>query len=213
MPAGNRGYDIRHEGRLVTVFSASNYCGLQGNWGGLVVFHEPGQYTFKEFMAPRLEEVMERLQPRVLAKGLPRTPSRVFDIMEDDEEQAVEAQSHAVLCETLKGLLLLHAGATSGRNGAWKKHSGCQGRPTPTLETLDLLYTSVKPQKFRTLWNMTRFGQTAPKFPGDAGKPASLFISIFQNLQGLGTVLSAAGLGTGESGLLRPVMSVRMPPP
>uniref|UniRef100_A0A7S4LIB5 Serine/threonine-protein phosphatase n=1 Tax=Eutreptiella gymnastica TaxID=73025 RepID=A0A7S4LIB5_9EUGL len=105
MPAGNRGYDIRHEGRLVTVFSASNYCGLQGNWGGLVVFHEPGQYTFKEFMAPRLEEVMERLQPRVLAKGLPRTPSRVFDIMEDDEEQAVEAQSHAVLCETLKELI------------------------------------------------------------------------------------------------------------
>ena len=31
-------FEDRHEGRLLTVFTASNYCGSTGNYGAVVVF-------------------------------------------------------------------------------------------------------------------------------------------------------------------------------
>ena len=88
----------------MTVFSASNYCGLQGNWGGLVVFHAPAEYTFKEHMAPCLVEVTEVLEPQVGA--LPRSASKVFQITMGLEEEEVELRCQAAICERLEGSAL-----------------------------------------------------------------------------------------------------------
>ena len=38
VPENLRGFEDRHEGRLLTVFTASNYCGSTGNYGAVVVF-------------------------------------------------------------------------------------------------------------------------------------------------------------------------------
>ena len=57
VPSTGYGYEDMHDGKLITIFSASNYCGTQGNWGGVLVFSEPGNYTIKQYMAPPLHQV------------------------------------------------------------------------------------------------------------------------------------------------------------
>ena len=38
VPAAQRGFQSHHDGRLITVFSASNYCGRTGNYGAVCIF-------------------------------------------------------------------------------------------------------------------------------------------------------------------------------
>lgn len=42
VPPNNEGYFMQHGGKLVTVFSASNYCGLTGNTGAVLVVRAGG---------------------------------------------------------------------------------------------------------------------------------------------------------------------------
>eukprot|EP00668_Euglena_longa_P001310 GGOE01001550.1.p1 GENE.GGOE01001550.1~~GGOE01001550.1.p1 ORF type:complete len:870 (+),score=263.78 GGOE01001550.1:356-2611(+) len=55
VPTSNKGFDVTHNNRLVTVFSASNYCGHRGNSGAVMVFQRDLKYTFHEHWAPALE--------------------------------------------------------------------------------------------------------------------------------------------------------------
>ena len=64
VPASLRGFEDRHDGRLITVFTASNYCGQTGNFGAVVIFHADMSYTVEEHMAPPLEALVnEYLEP------------------------------------------------------------------------------------------------------------------------------------------------------
>lgn len=52
VPSSNAGFEIIHDDKLVTLFSASNYCNVQGNQGAVMIVEGPGVYYFKEFWAP-----------------------------------------------------------------------------------------------------------------------------------------------------------------
>jgi len=52
VPTSLRGFEERHDRRLLTVFTASNYCGMAGNYGAIVVFDSEMSYTLEEHMAP-----------------------------------------------------------------------------------------------------------------------------------------------------------------
>ena len=45
------GYLVEHDGKLITVFSAPNYCDQMGNKGALIRFQHSGEHTFKQFEA------------------------------------------------------------------------------------------------------------------------------------------------------------------
>ncbi|KAJ1485572.1 PP1-like protein serine/threonine phosphatase, partial [Baffinella frigidus] len=57
VPQSLRGFEDRHDGRLITVFTASNYCGQTGNFGAVVIFHSDMSYTVEEHMSPPLESL------------------------------------------------------------------------------------------------------------------------------------------------------------
>ncbi|KAJ1481751.1 PP1-like protein serine/threonine phosphatase, partial [Baffinella frigidus] len=59
VPNSLRGFEDRHDGRLITVFTASNYCGQTGNYGAVVIFHSDMSYTVEEHMAPTLESLVQ----------------------------------------------------------------------------------------------------------------------------------------------------------
>lgn len=45
------GYEVEHGGKLVTVFSAPNYCGIMGNKGAALRFDDSLSYTVHQFSA------------------------------------------------------------------------------------------------------------------------------------------------------------------
>eukprot|EP00667_Euglena_gracilis_P002106 EG_transcript_2107 len=64
VPSTGRGYEVLQSGMCITVFSASNYCGTQGNHGGLVIFERPGQHRCTEFWAPPLQVLAREMERR-----------------------------------------------------------------------------------------------------------------------------------------------------
>merc|ERR1740121_1208185 len=55
LPEDGRGYMKQHEGRCVTIFSASNYCGDGGNYGAVLVLdsqHFPKYEIIEHYAAP-----------------------------------------------------------------------------------------------------------------------------------------------------------------
>jgi len=59
LPDGQRGYQKVHSGRVLTVFSASNYCGEAANQGAVAIFRSADfpSYTLHEYYAPSLKQI------------------------------------------------------------------------------------------------------------------------------------------------------------
>ena len=57
VPSGGRGYGMHHGGKVLTVFSASNYGGVCMNTGAVVIIPASGSLSVKEHMALSLEEL------------------------------------------------------------------------------------------------------------------------------------------------------------
>lgn len=58
VPKTLTGVQVMHDGRLVTIFSASNYCGRIGNTGGTMLLTPKLDYQLMEHWAPSLEELV-----------------------------------------------------------------------------------------------------------------------------------------------------------
>ena len=105
VPSTGRGYEDLHNGQLITVFSASNYCGTQGNWGGVVVFDQPGTYTLREYMAPDLQKLRELMRKVDFSEATPVHPnvgdpsSIEAEQVEEKVRQQVAHQLHQIIAK------------------------------------------------------------------------------------------------------------------
>lgn len=59
VPPNNDGFYVHHKGKLFTVFSASNYCGLTGNQGAVLILKKDSSLEAVRHMAPGFERLME----------------------------------------------------------------------------------------------------------------------------------------------------------
>jgi len=85
LPEDGRGFSKQHEGRCVTIFSASNYCGNAGNYGAVMVLsseHFPKYEIYEHYAAP-LEEL-----PRLMGLSYEGGKER----LETDENAAAMAR-------------------------------------------------------------------------------------------------------------------------
>lgn len=57
VPSSLKGMETAHNGRCVTLFSASNYCQTTGNTGAIIIFAKGLHFEIKEYMAPSLESI------------------------------------------------------------------------------------------------------------------------------------------------------------
>ncbi|KAK1442071.1 serine/threonine-protein phosphatase 5-related protein [Babesia gibsoni] len=57
VPSTLKGIDTAHNGRCVTLFSASNYCQTTGNTGAIIIFTKGLHFEVKEYMSPSLESI------------------------------------------------------------------------------------------------------------------------------------------------------------
>uniref|UniRef100_A0A7S3F1B8 protein-serine/threonine phosphatase n=1 Tax=Haptolina ericina TaxID=156174 RepID=A0A7S3F1B8_9EUKA len=57
LPSDGHGYEVLHDGKCITVFSAPNYCGIMGNLGAMLRFDSSLAYTPLQFAAARTSSV------------------------------------------------------------------------------------------------------------------------------------------------------------
>mmetsp|Transcript_90828 Transcript_90828/g.157659 ORF Transcript_90828/g.157659 Transcript_90828/m.157659 type:complete len:1000 (+) Transcript_90828:58-3057(+) len=98
LPDDGRGFTKQHEGRCVTIFSASNYCGNGGNYGAVMVLaseHFPKYEIYEHYAAP-LED-LPRLMGVQYDGGKERGTS--------DEEAAAEARWRKELEKMITGVI------------------------------------------------------------------------------------------------------------
>lgn len=68
VPSSGQGFEVLHDGALVTVFSASNYCGITGNLGAVLVVTPDLTLEAVEYYSPPLAELRD-----AVAAGLTTT--------------------------------------------------------------------------------------------------------------------------------------------
>ncbi|CAJ1360070.1 unnamed protein product, partial [Effrenium voratum] len=73
VPPNNDGFFVHHNRKLFTVFSASNYCGLTGNQGAVLVLKKDSSIEAVRHMAPPFERLKEVVieAPAVAAEETP----------------------------------------------------------------------------------------------------------------------------------------------
>lgn len=59
VPPNNDGFYVHHNRKLFTVFSASNYCGLTGNQGAVLILKKDSSIEAVRHMAPAFERLQE----------------------------------------------------------------------------------------------------------------------------------------------------------
>jgi len=71
VPKTNRGFEYCHGGRLITLFTASNYCGCTNNTGAAAIIRANLVPELIEHMAPPLEHIRSVAEAKQAAKAVP----------------------------------------------------------------------------------------------------------------------------------------------
>lgn len=93
VPSDSRGYAKEHDGRCVTVFSASNYCGQTGNYGAVLVLssdHFP-KYEIYEHYAASLEDLARTVESSGRKCIQKSSEPSMQTTRRDEDEQAASA--------------------------------------------------------------------------------------------------------------------------
>eukprot|EP00392_Amoebophrya_sp_AT5.2_P001056 g1058.t1 len=67
LPSNSRGFQVHHDSKLITIFSASNYCGTSANYGAVMLLQPSLEFEIFEHWAPELQEIVDLEQENQLA--------------------------------------------------------------------------------------------------------------------------------------------------
>lgn len=62
VPKTLKGIESHHEGKCITLFSASNYCNKIKNLGAAIIFNQDLTFEVQEYMSPSLEVIRETFE-------------------------------------------------------------------------------------------------------------------------------------------------------
>jgi len=104
VPDTDTGYSRMHYNRVITLFSASNYAGENGNKGAVMIFEGRSfpDYTFYEYYSPPLENIA-----RLVGQGKPvQEWVELGEKMYDDHQQALRDYSWTLESQKLMCLIV-----------------------------------------------------------------------------------------------------------
>lgn len=110
VPRSMSGVAVQHDGRMITVFSASNYCGRIGNTGGTMLLTPSLDYQLMEHWSPALAELIRiEEEEEAAARGgdvVPAPPAP--PAMRRQFSSEAELMMQADVLDKLKDLLCSH---------------------------------------------------------------------------------------------------------
>eukprot|EP00914_Ancora_sagittata_P020768 GHVO01040948.1.p1 GENE.GHVO01040948.1~~GHVO01040948.1.p1 ORF type:complete len:1106 (+),score=182.30 GHVO01040948.1:262-3579(+) len=89
VPSNLRGFESVHDGRVVTLFSASDYCGTMGNLGGVIIFEKELSFEIVEYMSPSVEDLNKFIIATERATEKVLTKSQMMEMSSQVEERAL----------------------------------------------------------------------------------------------------------------------------
>ena len=110
VPRSMSGVAVQHDGRLITVFSASNYCGRIGNTGGTMLLTPSLNYQLMEHWSPSLDELVRIEAEEEAASangGEPPEPQGPVQLRRQFSADA-ELMMQADVLDKLKDLICAH---------------------------------------------------------------------------------------------------------
>jgi len=101
VPSTGGGFEWLHDHQCVTVFSASNYCGTEGNLGGVLILPGNGHIHCHEYFAPPLTQIVGQLRAM---QGLAVAPRRLSINLSSvvDMERRAHQQVLRHLCDGIR---------------------------------------------------------------------------------------------------------------
>ncbi|GBE59700.1 serine threonine phosphatase [Babesia ovata] len=166
VPSTLKGIETSHNGRCVTLFSASNYCQTTGNTGAILIFTKGLHFEVKEYMSPSLEAI------NTLANNTNTVTNKVIDAalsveMEKETQYLNRHRSEKMLndilikiadivCEKKQALWLHCYKYDTAKNGMVD--------PQPWTDGLSEL-VGIKIPRLFSIWLLKALDKTTGKVP------------------------------------------------
>ncbi|EUD65899.1 protein phosphatase [Plasmodium inui San Antonio 1] len=80
VPKTLKGIESHHEGKCITLFSASNYCNKINNLGAAIVFNQDLTFEVQEYMSPCLEVIRETFEENQKLREKVLNSSKIVDL-------------------------------------------------------------------------------------------------------------------------------------
>jgi protein phosphatase len=217
VPRSMSGVAVQHDGRMITVFSASNYCGRIGNTGGTMLLTPSLDYQLMEHWSPSIAELLRiEEEEEAAARGgeMPPDPPPP-PAMRRQFSSSAELMMQADVLEKLKDMLCAHTPALrdyyehadSGGNGAIDVTTWAQGlrevvkggAALPWEEYANHLATVDAGGRISYRAFLNRYRVT----PGKAGGwQARLLSSMYEALSGGNLQQTVAFFDTNQDGVV-----------
>ncbi|CAA9990378.1 serine/threonine protein phosphatase 7, putative [Plasmodium knowlesi strain H] len=101
VPKTLKGIESHHEGKCITLFSASNYCNKIKNLGAAIVFNQDLTFEVQEYMSPSLEVIRETFEENQKLREKVLNSSKILDleknVQRSNDKISAEGQMNDIL--------------------------------------------------------------------------------------------------------------------
>ncbi|CRH03910.1 serine/threonine protein phosphatase, putative [Plasmodium relictum] len=116
VPKNLKGIESHHEGKCITLFSASNYCNKIKNLGAIIIFNQDLTFEVQEYMSPTLEKIRETFEENKKLREKVLHYSKILELEKNEQKK-----NKKISCEGLMNDILscLSALICNEKNSLW----------------------------------------------------------------------------------------------
>ncbi|SBT45440.1 serine/threonine protein phosphatase 7, putative [Plasmodium ovale wallikeri] len=107
VPKTLKGIESHHEGKCITLFSASNYCNKIKNLGAAIVFNQDLTFEVQEYMSPSLDIIRETFEENQKLREKVLHSSKILELEKNEQRKSRKISSDGMMSDILSFLSAL----------------------------------------------------------------------------------------------------------